>query len=1511
MRTRTLILLILTAATVLAQTTPTYSQYVITTVAGRDWIFPPQGGPAVNAPLGNITTMALDSAGLLYIADPQNNVIFRIDASGNIATFAGNGIQGLSGEGGPAANASLSLPTGIAFDTAGNLYITDQGNQRIRKVTTDGNIHTIAGTGQSGFAGDGLPAIQAQMLNPGEIQVDAKGNITFVDGGNNRIRQINPAGIISTIAGDGTSATLNNPKSFAFDSQGNLYVSDYGNSFIKKLVAGAAPGSLTVFAGKVPSAPGYFGDGGLAAAAKINSPWGLTIDPSGNLTFSDSGNNVIRQINSAGIISTIAGNGTAQFAGDGLPATAASFFVPAGVLIAPSGRVYVADRGNQRVRQFAVGGTVSTVAGNDQYRVVASTASPTQTFLFGPQGIAIGAQAHDLLIAESRGNAIRDISVIGAVVKEAGLSLVGGFTPNGSAATALLNNPFGVTSGPDGTIYYADTGNNVVRAINRTSGTVTTVCGVQGQAGFNGDQMSGPQTYLNQPRAVLVDSSSNIYIADTGNNRIRRIDATTGTVTTYAGTGQAGFSGEGGMALNAQISAPYGMAFPPNSNVLYFADQGNHRIRAISPVLNITTVAGTGSSAAPNGENILATAANVAAPFGITFDAAGDMFFSDYQYNVVREVTTQGNVVTIAGNQRPGFAGDGGLASASVLNAPAGVVIDPNSGYLYIADSGNDRVRAVIPVKPTLAIAPTTATLTASGGLTNNPSQIVNLTALLNQNGVLGAGTSALTGLAYTVTAADPWVVVSPASGTLPQSLLISANASSLSAGPANSTITITAPGANPPSITFTVSVNVGPVLPAQLTAVTSQLSLSVVAGAASFSSNISLANTGGGSINFNATQATVSGGNWFSLNNTSGSFSNATPYSLGLTVNPAQLAPGVYRGSVTVTGGSASGPITPVTIPVALTVSASTQVMQLSQSALNYRAVTTGSSPLPQSFGIQNIGQGSMTWTASAVDTNGNPVPWVSLSASSGTVASSTSGSTLAVTVTPLNMTPGDYYAKILVGSSAANSPQTVSLVMTVLAANTATFADVQPSALVFSAPSGTVPSSQVVRIAAVGRALGPAISYTATGVTLDGAAWFSSVPRTNTIQVNSPDRIVVQPDFTLLQPGTYTGNISLLFADGSTRTIKILSVVTSPTSTSGLVPAAACTSSLLRVQFSPPLLQGSNSFTAYSGQQNTLTASVLYDCSGATFAGQNGQVTAYFKDGEPAQSLTYSSASGAWTTAWSPPGTSTGTVSVQLTATGFNGANPVAGQSDTFVATLSPGARVPLVTAGGVVSAASSQADVPIGVGGLITIYGSQMVDGSAGQSATVPLPTALNGTQVLLENQAVPMLYASGSQINVQVPYETNVNLPQHLVVQRSGAVSAAFTIQVAAVQPAIFLENAAGQGAIVNAATNIVAAPGNPVKAGTDVITIYCTGLGPTSPAVATGGAATVASYITTQGITATIGGQNATLYYAGLTPGFPGLYQINALVPAGVSGNAVPVIVTLAGQVSPTATIAVQ
>jgi uncharacterized protein (TIGR03437 family) len=1514
----TILLPILAASSSFAQSLPNYSQNIINTVAGRDWVFTSRNISAVNAPLSTITSLALDASGLLYVADPQNNAIFRIDGSGNLTTFAGNGIPGFSGEGGPATSASLYFPTGIAFDSAGNLYVTDQGNQRIRMVTTSGNIVTIAGTGVAGYSGDGGPAVNAQISTPGGIQVDPSGNIFFVDSGNNRVREITAGGTISTVAATitGNPSTLNSPKDLALDSQGNLYISDYGNNRILKLSAG----TLSVYAGRPGYPPGNVGDNGPATLAQLRNPWGLVIDASGNLDFTDSGNNTIRQISPAGVITTIAGNGTAQWLDSATPTTS-SFFVPAGLLNGPGGKLYVADRGNQRVRSFNLGGAVSTVAGNDLYRVVSTTSSPTSTYLYGPQGIAIGTIAGDLLIAESRGNAIRDISITNVVAKEAGLSLVGGYTANGATgANTLLNSPYGVAKGSDGTIYYADTANSVVRAISPIDGTVTTIAGTAGVTGYNSGIVPANTALLNQPRAVLVDSSNNIYISDTGNSSIQKITgyaaaqngmpATPGSMQSIAGTGTAGFSGDGALATAAQINAPYGLAFYGNS--LYFADQGNHRIRMIAPNGNIMTVAGTGSAAAPGPDGGQALATNIPSPFGIAFDSGGNLYYSENQYHTVRSISKAGVVTTIAGTSGvPGFEGDGGLAPEALLSFPAGIAVNPINNYLYIADSGNDRVRAVIPIQPSFAVSSTNLTLSASGGLVNNPQELLSITALLSG--------MQITGLGYTIVpnSNSSWLTITPTSGTLPQQILVSANAASLSPGSITGSFTIMAPGASTAPITVNVAVNVGPTLPPTLTAVTTQLSQSVSQGASTQSSNISLANNGSGTINYTATVQTVNGGSWLTLPSPTGSVSNASPAALVVNTNPGSLAPGVYRGSVTVTGTSQVGSVTPITVPISLTVTQSNQVIQLTQTALNFRAVTTGSSPLPRTFGIVNTGQGSLSWTATVVDANGNAVPWLTVSPSSGTVSTAnTAASLVSVTASPLNMTPGDYYAKIQISGTAANSPQTVTVLMTVLGSTTATFADLQPSALVFTAPAGSVPSSQIVNIAAVGAANGAALSYVASAVTLNGTAWFADLPRANTIAVGTPDRIVVQPNFTALTAGTYTGSISLLFGDGSTRTIKILSVVTASATSSAvpgervLIPAASCSSSKLDVQFSPPLLQGSNSFTAYAGQQNTLTAAVVYDCTGASFTSQNGQVTAFFKDGEPSQPLTYNSSSGMWSTVWSPTAAANSTVAVQLTATGFSGANPVAGTSDTFVATLSPGATVPLVAAGGVVSAASFQADVPIGVGGLITVFGNQLVSGSAGQAANVPLPNTIGGTQVLLENVPVPILYASNGQINVQVPYNTDVNVPQHLVVQRGTAISAAFPVQVASVQPAIFVANTAGQGIIVNSTTNVLAAPGTPVTAG-QYVTIYCTGLGPTNPVVATGSAATGAAYITTGGIAATIGGQNATLVYAGLTPGFPGLYQVNALVPSGVTGNAVPVVMTLAGQVSPTVTMAIQ
>ena len=303
---------------------------------------------------GQIT---VDAAGNIFIADADNNRIRKVNTSGVISTIAGNGIGGYSGDGGPATSASLSTPIGVAVDGLGNIYIADFVNNRIRKVDTSGVISTIAGNGDLGYSGDGGPATSASLRNPIGIAVDALGNIYIADHANVRIRKVDTNGVISTIAGNGnwsysgdggaaTNASLWNPTGVTVDALGNIFIAD-GN--IRKV---DTSGVISTVAGN--SNYGYSGDGGAATSASLDAE-GVILDAFGNIFIADAGNNRIRKVDTSGVISTIAGNGTQGFSGDGGAATSASLNNPTGIAVDAKGNIYLADNGNSRVRKVYYG----------------------------------------------------------------------------------------------------------------------------------------------------------------------------------------------------------------------------------------------------------------------------------------------------------------------------------------------------------------------------------------------------------------------------------------------------------------------------------------------------------------------------------------------------------------------------------------------------------------------------------------------------------------------------------------------------------------------------------------------------------------------------------------------------------------------------------------------------------------------------------------------------------------------------------------------------------------------------------------------------------------------------------------------------------------------------------------------------------------------------------------------------------------------------------------------------
>src|SRR5439155_1671346 len=411
-----------TPSPTLALATPSpLASGTITTYAGSDSGLG-DGGRASAARLDAPEGVALDSAGSLYIADSTNNSIRKVSPGGTISTYAGSGPPppccsggGFSGDGGPATAAQLNAPVGVALDPAGNLYIADRDNQRIRRVTPGGTTSTYAGSGSLGFSGDGGPATAAQLHAPGGVALDPAGNLYIADRTNHRIRRVSTDGTIATYAGSGslgfsgdggpaTAARLNmSLGGVALDSAGNLYIADLLNERIRKV---SPVGTISTYAGN--GGYGFWGDGGPGTAAQLR-PRGMALDPAGNLYIADFGNGRVRKVTPGGTISTYAGTGTPGFAGDGGPAIDAQLCFPVGVALDSAGNLYIADSNNNRIRKVTPGGTISTYAGTGLQGFSGDGGPAIDAQLWFPVGVALDS-AGNLYIADQENQRIRKVT---------------------------------------------------------------------------------------------------------------------------------------------------------------------------------------------------------------------------------------------------------------------------------------------------------------------------------------------------------------------------------------------------------------------------------------------------------------------------------------------------------------------------------------------------------------------------------------------------------------------------------------------------------------------------------------------------------------------------------------------------------------------------------------------------------------------------------------------------------------------------------------------------------------------------------------------------------------------------------------------------------------------------------------------------------------------------------------------------------------------------------------------
>jgi sugar lactone lactonase YvrE len=551
-------------------------------------------------------------------------------------------VGGLAGDGGPALAAELDQPGQIALDPFGNLFIADGYNNRIRRVdTSTGKITTVAGSTPPftpGYAGDGGPATSAKMFIPFGVAVDATGNIYIADTGNSCIRKVAAAtGIITTVAGNGV--------------------------------------------------PGFSGDGGPAVAAQLSTPIAVTVHDDG-LYIADEGNNRIRQIDlTTGIISTAAGDGVPRFLGDGGAATSAVLTSPQWISVDRFDNLYFADISEGRIRRVdAVTGAISTAAGPG---------------LPALDGVATDASSNLYVPDRSGARVFRIDAKTGAVAPIAGTGVPGYFGDGGQALSAKLSAPSAVAVDALGNIFIADAGNLRVRRIDASSGVITTFAGT-GVSGTTGDGGAATSATFKGPACLAVDAAGDVFISDATASQVRRVDAATGVITTVAGTGTNGFLGDGGPATSAQLSFPYGVAVDPVGNV-FIADQNSNRVRRVDGTTHIiTSIAGSVGMSASKGDGGPGIDAVLATPTGVAADAHGNVYANDSSGECIRRIdATTGVITTFAGPVDP--EGMGPVSHAQLADPRALIVSPPltlfaggSSGTVQVLRSDRDRLTAAV-----------------------------------------------------------------------------------------------------------------------------------------------------------------------------------------------------------------------------------------------------------------------------------------------------------------------------------------------------------------------------------------------------------------------------------------------------------------------------------------------------------------------------------------------------------------------------------------------------------------------------------------------------------------------------------------------------------------------------------------------------------------------------------------------------------------------------------------------
>jgi hypothetical protein len=727
-------------------------QNVINTIAGSAFAATTPLAADVPGPTATIE----DTQGNLYVASPSSQYVFEM--SGNtLSAFAGRGYIGFWGPTGQRLQKTLAAPTGLAIDAQGNIYIADAENNSIRKIDTAGNLSTIAGISEpcpQSTCGDGRKAVNALLNNPQGVAVDAGGDVYIADTGDNRVRCVvmaakgcggsfKPVGDIVAYAGTLTScanptsacgdgglainANLNAPTGVALDSSGNVYITDTADNRIREV----SKKIINTIAGTGNSCFGTAtcGDGGPALSANLGAPHAVWVVSPTLYYIADARTNRIRAV-SSGTITTFAGDGAAGFAGDNGAPASAKMSGPTGVMVDASGNMFISDTGNQRVREITGIGSspiINTVVGGgnggDGGGALASGAE-----LAAPYAVAVD-KNNNYYIADTANNRVRvvntqssPITVATVVIPAGAIATVAGTGDSGyaeknngkAALNAALNEVRGVAVDSAGNVYVASSPDGVVWEVSNSTGIISQFAGdfksCNGPAPGCGDGGPASQAQLTTPSSLAIDAAGNVFITDPAANRIREVS--NGTISTVAGTGSAGDSGDGGLATSAELNRPFGVAVDGAENI-YIADSANNVIRCVvgtaggcggstDGIGDIMTFAYTGAGGEFKGDGGPAIMGARWNPTEVAVDSRGNLFVGGGNDDLVQriDVAPPNIVVTVAGIDTEwwwyGFTGDGGPATKGHVNN-AGLIVDGKEDLL-IADIGNNRIRAVSPL---------------------------------------------------------------------------------------------------------------------------------------------------------------------------------------------------------------------------------------------------------------------------------------------------------------------------------------------------------------------------------------------------------------------------------------------------------------------------------------------------------------------------------------------------------------------------------------------------------------------------------------------------------------------------------------------------------------------------------------------------------------------------------------------------------------------------------------------